>query len=90
MADIPIIGQRPAATSVEACASFARKFNLANYGGPQYESVDFFASRKLQCSPEDVKWVSAQLFEECVGEVEDVARAYMIEMKRKLGTRRTA
>lgn len=82
--NIPIIGKQPAAEMVEACASFARKFNLANYGGPAYESIDFFASRKLRCKPADVRMVSEALFQECVEEVETAARNYLVEMKRKL------
>ncbi len=89
--DIPIIGKPQAAEMVEACASFARRFNLSNYGGPQYESVDFFASRKLTCRSEDRRMVSEALFQECVEEVESTARNYLVEMKRKLAAKgRTA
>jgi hypothetical protein len=65
MSDIPILGQKPEAQPlVEVCRSFAYKLNLANHGGPAYESADFFASRKIQCAAEDAAWVSQQLFEE--------------------------
>lgn len=73
--DIPIIGQRePAAApapiqTIEVCRSFAYKLNLQNYGGKQYESIDLFASRKITCGVDDQKWVSEQIFEECVEEV---------------------
>ena len=65
--------------TTEACASFARKFSLQNYGGPQYESIDFFASRKLTCRSDIVDMVSEALFQECVQEVEFTARQYMID-----------
>ena len=83
--DIPILGQRPAVPEqVEACASFARKLNLANYGGPAYESVDFFASRKISCARDDVAWVTAELREECVTEVTEAAREFVANMKNKM------
>lgn len=63
--------------TVEACASFARKFNLSNYSGPAYESIDFFASRKLMCAQADVKWVTESLFQACIEEVEAAASSYM-------------
>ena len=92
--DIPILGQQSEApVLVEACASFARKLNLANYGGPAYESVDFFASRKITCSRDDVAWVTAELREECVAEATEAARAFISNMKSKLAKgrkRRTA
>ena len=67
--------------TTEACASFARKFSLQNYGGPQYESIDFFASRKLTCRSDIRQMVSEALFQECVVEVETAAREYMIAAK---------
>ena len=70
--------------TVEVCQSFARKFNLANYGGPAYESVDFFISQKLVCRKDDRQMVSESLYQQCVEEVETAARNYIIDMKRKL------
>lgn len=68
---------------VEICRSFSYKMNLANYGGPQYESVDLFASRKMECAAEAADWISQQIFEECVAEVRAGVAAVAAEIKRK-------
>jgi hypothetical protein len=84
MADIHILGKKPEAQQlVEVCRSFAYKLNLANHGGPAYESADFFASRKMQCAAEDAGWVSQQVFEECAAEVRGAVAAFVAEMQRK-------
>ena len=67
----------------EVCRSFSYKLNLENHGGKKYESADFFASRKIQCSVEDQAWVSQQIFEECVVEVRTAAAAFIAELRRK-------
>ncbi len=87
---LPLIG-KPAAQPklVEVCRSFAYKLNLANHGGPQYESADFFASRKIKCAEEDAQWVSQQIFEECVQEVRESVAAFKATMQAKM-QRRTA
>lgn len=71
----------------EACASFSHKLNLANYGGPQYESVDLFASRKVQCAPEDLDALTIELHEECIAEVEERGRQYILDMRRRQAER---
>lgn len=84
--DIPIIGRRAqqeAAEIIEVCRSFAYKLNLANHGGPQYESADFFASRKIQCSREAAIWVSQELYEECVAEVRATVAQFIADMNNK-------
>ena len=84
MSGIPILGRRAAQPLVvEVCRSFSRKLNLANYGGQQYESADFFASRKVECAAEDVASISAQIYEECVVEVREAMAAYIEEMRTK-------
>lgn len=80
---IPIISAGIKRGPSEACASFSHKINLQNYGGPQYESVDFFASRKVQCAPEDIDALSVELHQECVSEVDEQARQYILNMRRK-------
>lgn len=87
--DIPVIGARQpqADKTVEVCRSFAYKLNLANHGGPQYESADFFASRKMECAASDAQWVSEQIYEECVQEVRDTVARFIAEMQRKRGGR---
>jgi hypothetical protein len=85
--DIPIIGRKPDKREVEVCRSFSRKLNLANYGGAQYESADFFSSRKLTCYVEDQPWVSQQLFEDCVAEVQASMAAYVETMANRRARR---
>lgn len=83
--DIPIIGAKPAGDEpmVEVCRSFSYKLNLENHGGPRFENADFFASRKIQCAQSAVKWVSQEIFEECVLEVRQAVAAFKAEMLRK-------
>lgn len=68
----------------EVCVSFSRKFNLANYGGPQYEAIDLFVSRKVQCDPQALEALTREMQQECADQVEWFAREYLLEMKRKL------
>ena len=72
----------------EACASFSHRINLENYGGPRYESVEFFASRKVQCAPEDLEALTLELHDECVNEVDGKARQYILEMRRRQQARK--
>lgn len=83
MSDIPLIGTpaQPSRT-IEVCRSFAYKLNLGNY-----ESADFFCSRKLQCAESDASWVSQQLFEECVEEIRDSIAKFKAERARKVAKR---
>ncbi len=69
--------------TVEVCRSFSRKLNLQNYGGNAFESVDFFASRKMQCNAEFRDEVSAELFDECVAEVRTAMAEYIANMKKR-------
>lgn len=88
MADIPIIGLEPKQEAlVEVCRSFSYKLNLANHGGPAYESADFFASRKVQCMQFEVNWMSQQIFDECVAEVRESVSKFKAEMVRKQAKR---
>lgn len=74
MQDIPILGvpQRPE-DLVEACASESRRYNLANYGGPPYEHLDFFASRKRTCAVKDRPAMEAEMRQECEEEIDAAA-----------------
>jgi hypothetical protein len=83
MSDIPIIRAGIERGPAEACASFSHKINLQNYGGPAYEIVEFFASRKVECRPEDLDMLTEELHAECVAEVDGQARAYILAMRRK-------
>ncbi len=85
-----LINSKPEARTVEVCRSFSRKVNLENYGGPRFENVDFFASRKMQCAADDAEWVSQQIYEECVQEVHESIRVYLADMKAKMQARRPA
>lgn len=84
---IPLIGRPKDQQTVEVCRSFSYKLNLAGHGGPQYESADFFASRKMQCAAEDAAWVSQQIYEECVAEVRQSVSEFILEMQRKKRSR---
>lgn len=67
---------------IEICASFARKFNLSNYDGPAYESIDFFVSRKLDCEIDQAPMVVESLRALCIEDVETGARDYLREAKK--------
>lgn len=91
MSDIPLIGRKPEAPQrIEVCRSYSYKLNLANHGGPQYESADFFASRKMECDYEVRELVSQELYEECVAEVRAAVVTFIDEMRRKVAARRSA
>ena len=62
---VPIIGAsaQPQRT-IEVCRSFSFKHNLGNY-----ESADFFASRKLQCLESEAAVESERIYQECIEEV---------------------
>lgn len=87
VADIQIIRSRVKRGPSEACASFSHKLNLENYGGPRFESVEFFASRKVQCAPEDLDALSIELHDECVEETDGRARQYILDMRRRQASR---
>ncbi len=72
MEDIPILGVMPHRPDdlVEACASESRRYNLANYGGPPYEHLDFFASRKRTCAMKDRPAMEAAMRQECEDEID--------------------
>ena len=81
--DIPIISAGIKRGKSEACVSFTRKFNLENYDGPPYENIEIFASRKVECAPEDIDALEADLHQECINEIELTARAYILDASRK-------
>jgi hypothetical protein len=49
--------------------------------------VEFFASRKVQCAPEDLGGLTEELHAECVEEVDGKARQYILDMRRKQAAR---
>jgi hypothetical protein len=73
----------PEQKQVEICRSFSYKLNLANHGGPQYESADFFCSRKLACKEDDAPAVSESLFEDCVTEIQTAVKGFVRNMQQK-------
>lgn len=83
--DAILIGGEPRerGKTTEVCRSFSYKLNLAQHGGNQYESADFFASRKMECSIEAAEWVSQQIYEECVAEVRQAVKLFIEELQRK-------
>ena len=84
--DLPILTGPPQPTdiTVEVCRSFSYKLNLANAGGPAYESADFFASRKQQCDVTDSARVSEEIYQECVAEVRDAVSRFRANLTQKM------
>ncbi len=82
------VGPTPATDMVEICRSFSYKLNLSNYGGPQYESADFFCSRKMQCHVEAHALVSQTIFEECFEEVRATKDAFIASMQHRIAESR--
>ena len=59
---------------MEIARSYSRKLNLQHYGGKQYETADFFASRKIEVddftmSKEKIQEKSEKLYSECESDV---------------------
>lgn len=69
---------------VEVARSFSYKLQLELYGGPKFESRDFFASQKASCQIEDAEAVSTQLYQFCKSEVLKAVREYIKEMRAAL------
>ena len=80
----PVVGTK--ARAIEDVKSFSYRLNLKNPdGSPAYESADFFASRKMECAYEDRAWVSQQIYEECVEEVQESMRLFVEEIRARRG-----
>ncbi len=75
---------------VEIARSFSYKLNVANHGGAQYESRDFFCSQKAECSIEDQIEVSAALFAFCRTEVLRSVKEYIASMRHQRGEQSAA
>ena len=88
MNDIPIIGAIKTERTVEVCRSFSYKMNLSNHGGPAYESVDLFASRKMQVTESDAPRVSEELYQECMAEVRGAIERIKANMRSKIEAQR--
>ncbi len=73
--------QAIAGIRTEVCRSFAYKLNVSQYGGPQYESRDFFASQKAECSMADAEEVGAALYAYCRAQVLASVKEYIAEMR---------
>ena len=73
-------GSRKPVARVEIARSFSYKLNVAPYGGPQYESRDFFCSEKAECSLDDAAEVSAALYAFCRSQVLAAVKDYISEM----------
>lgn len=75
---------------VEVTRSFSYKLNLANHGGPQYESVDFFCSEKVHCAANEAEDASLAAYSFCRAEVlksveETKAKLGLMAAKRQTG-----
>ncbi len=89
MEDLIIHGQPNPDSRVELCRSFSYRLNLDNCGGPKYEHLDFFASRKMECAYRDRLWLSEMLYQECAAEVAEAVARAKAKIQRKL-ERKTA
>lgn len=78
-----VAGPTPASGTIEICRSFAYKISLQNYGGNQYESADFFCSRKMACKVEVAAMVSESLFEDCLLEIQGSIRKFISDAQSK-------
>jgi hypothetical protein len=80
MSDSILILKTKPVVRVEIARSFSYKLNCANHGGAAFESRDFFASEKAECSIEDAQEVSAALYQFCRAEVMRSVKEYIREM----------
>jgi len=71
------------AVRVEIARSFSYKLNVAQYGGNQYESRDFFCSEKAECAIEDAPEVSAALYMFCRNEVLKSVSDYLRDLRKQ-------
>ena len=69
-----IVAAAETGRTVEIARSFSYKLNLANVGGPQYESIDFFCSEKTTCPEHEAEDASEALYQFCKSEVTRAAR----------------
>ncbi len=88
--DLIIRPQGQSTQMVEVCRSYAHKVNCANWGGPQFESRDFFASRKASCEMQYAEDLSESLYQACRAEVVAAVTEYVNELKRRAEMRRSA
>jgi hypothetical protein len=84
-----LIDRDPLITRTEVTRSFGYKLSPAQYGGPDYESRDFFASQKAECRIEDAERVSEQLYEFCRKEVLKAVGQYIADMRQQRKTKTT-
>ncbi len=82
--------QEQVSDTVEVCRSFTRKINLKNYGGYEFESADFFCSRKITCKREAEAMVSQELVEVCVEEIHSTVKDYIAFTKQRMQEVRAA
>lgn len=66
-------------TRTEIARSFSFKVSAHIYGGPQYESQDFFMSQKAECAIEDAGRIADALAKFCKAQVMKEVRAYILE-----------
>lgn len=67
----------------EVVRSYSRRLNLGNY-----ESVDFFCSRKEECTQEDAARVSQHLHDFCKTEVERAMQTFTADRRKTPGGNR--
>ncbi len=92
MSDLELVlkPERKPILRVEIARSFSYKLNVAAYGGPQYESRDFFCSEKAECDFADAAEVSAMLYAFCRAQVMSAVKVYIEDMEAQRQRRKTA
>lgn len=79
----------PPPETIEICRSFAYKLNLTKFGR-DYESADFFCSRKMTCVKESAPVVSEAIFEECVEDIKSGIASFVADLQKKQSKRGAA
>ncbi len=64
--------------------SWGFKLNCENYGGPRFESRDFFCCQSAECNIEDSERVSQMLYDFCKSQVMRAVREYREEAQQAL------
>jgi|SRR6185312_8192454 len=78
----PVLWRSSEDRITEVVRSYSLKLNLQNYGGNAYESVDLFASQKVQCLESEKHDASLAVYSFCRSEVMS-ARADIVKALRE-------
>jgi hypothetical protein len=74
----------------EITRSFSYKISLENYGGPRYESLDFFCSQKVHCRTEEAEDASLAAYAFCRREVLNAVAEVKAGIREKSATKKNS